>query len=192
MVINEFLPNPTGKDTEGEWIELFNNDLNAINLGGWQIKDASGKTFTFKNTALDSGRYLVVDYQTSKISINNSNEEIFLYNSKNELVDKAGFQGSAPSGKSLIRQGENRFVFTDEPTPGSSNVFASRKPADETPLISSKENFQQGALAAGESIELPASNLHFGNLIIGFFSALILAAVFMVVYQKINSLIDKK
>jgi hypothetical protein len=37
------LPNPAGKDTEGEWIEIYNEDEKTIDLLGWSI--ATGESF---------------------------------------------------------------------------------------------------------------------------------------------------
>lgn len=37
------LPNPAGKDTEGEWIEIYNEDGKTLNLIGWSI--ATGENF---------------------------------------------------------------------------------------------------------------------------------------------------
>jgi hypothetical protein len=122
VFINEFLPNPIGKDTEGEWVELFNNTQGTINLAGWQIKDASGKTFAFKNQQIGPSGYLVVNYKTTKIALNNNGETLFLYDQKGNLVDKAEYAGTAPEGKSLARQ-DKQFIFVAEPTPGKANIF---------------------------------------------------------------------
>ena len=123
MLISEFLPNPVGKDTEGEWFELFNDGSAQINLKGWVIKDASGKKFTFpKETPVEPGAYLKINYSESKISLNNNGEMLFLYDFSGNLIDKMEYQGKAPEGQSLIWQGDE-LVFTESPTPGQINVF---------------------------------------------------------------------
>ena len=99
MIIYEFLPNPVGKDADGEWIKLFNDVDTAVNLGGWQIKDASGKTFSFRPTVINSGEYLTLDYKITKISLNNNGETLFLYDASRLLVDKAEYIGSAARGQ---------------------------------------------------------------------------------------------
>ena len=38
--ISEFLPNPVGKDADGEWIELENTLENTVSLCGWEIDDS--------------------------------------------------------------------------------------------------------------------------------------------------------
>lgn len=182
VVINEFLPNPAGKDTEGEWIELFNNSQEAVNLNGWQIKDASGKTFFFKNK-IGPGEYLVFDYKTTKISLNNSAETLFLYDQKGALIDKAEFAGTAPEGKSLARQNK-QFIFTNEPTPGKANVFKNS--------AASPEGTSQNQLAAITADNISRSPIKdqphpdFSHLIIGVILALSLAFLFTIIFKKLN------
>lgn len=99
MVISEFLPNPVGKDTDAEWIKLFNNEEKEVNLSGWQLKDTSGKTYIFGNKKIDAGQYLILDYKTTKISLNNNGETLFLFDRSGNLIDKAEYVGAAAEGK---------------------------------------------------------------------------------------------
>ena len=184
MIINEFLPNPVGKDTDGEFIELFNDSQNEINLTGWQLKDASGKSFVLKNQKLGPAEYLVFDYKTTKISLNNGDETLFLYDQKGVLVDKAGFTGNALEGKSVIRK-NNKFVFTDKPTPGKTNVFENAALSESA---ASKNNLVAN-IANAPINNLPINNkasTHFTNLLIGLSLALILAFLSVIILKKLN------
>jgi hypothetical protein len=186
MIISEFLPNPIGKDAEGEWIELFNDSENAVNLNGWQIKDASGKTFFFKNK-IDPGEYLVFDYKTTKISLNNNTETLFLYDPKGNLIDKAEFVGAAPEGKSLIRQ-NSQFIFTDEPTPGAANKLSRQGEAKMTPnQFPQNESIIPNTFTEAQNNQLN-KNINLTNLFIGLFLALVLAFVFTFIVKKLNLL----
>jgi len=175
MLINEFLPNPIGKDTEEEWIELFNNSQEAVDLSGWQIKDASDKAFFLKNK-IGPGQYFVLDYKTTKISLNNNAETLFLYDQKGNLIDKAEFSGAAPEGKSLIRQ-NSQFIFTDEPTPGKANRI--NFIATQKENLVSQDTFTK--VSAGPS-----------NLFIGLCLALVLAFVFVFIIKKLNLLSESE
>lgn len=99
MIIQEFLPNPIGKDTEGEWIKLFNDSKEGVNLGQWHLKDASGKAFYFGDINIKPGEYLSLDYRTTKISLNNSDETLFLFDKNNNLIDQLGFSGAINEGE---------------------------------------------------------------------------------------------
>lgn len=175
MIISEFLPNPIGKDTDGEWIKLFNDAVVTVNLDGWQIKDASGKTFSFKQTAINPGEYLTLDYKTTKISLNNNGETLFLYNASGNLVDKAEYAGSAVEGKNLIRQNNGQFVFVGQTTKEKIDAVITQN------------------VAAVQNIENPHGSLigtgfNYTNLFIGFFLALAVSFVFVFISKKIDLL----
>jgi len=174
MIISEFLPNPVGKDTDGEFIELFNDGLKPANLSGWKIKDASGKIFTFGNQTLGAGQYLALSYKTTKITLNNDAETLYLYDASGKLVDKAAFSGTAPEGKSFVRE-NNQFVLTSKPTPGKVNIL-------DTPTSS---------LASAEVLQNSSAvninpSINFNNLWIGFSIALILAGAAIFILKEFN------
>lgn len=181
MLISEFLPNPVGKDTDGEFIELFNDGLKSINLSGWKIKDASGKTFTFKNQILGSGRYLTLPYQTTKITLNNDAETLYLYDTKGVLIDKASFSGTAPEGKSFIHPAiggggqNNQFVLSSKPTPGKPNIF-------ESPTSSAVA----AEIVPNNSATIINASINSTGLLIGFFIALVLAGLSVFILKKLD------
>lgn len=172
MIISEILPNPIGKDPAGEWIKLFNDSSETVDLAGWQIKDASGKTFVFKNQNIAASEHLTLDYKATKISLNNNGETLFLRNQKGELVDKAEFVGTAPEGKIAKRQGDF-FVFDDE-----------RSPSKEGQKSVSQEigSFNE------KSYPITLNKKAFGLdiLTIAIFVAAALAFIFVIVFRKIE------
>jgi len=98
MVIKEFLPNPDGKDTLGEYILLLNDSDELINLNGWKIKDKSGKIFNLSGYNLGPAEKLKLPYSRTKITLNNDGEELELIGPKGEIIHKLGFSGQAKSG----------------------------------------------------------------------------------------------
>jgi len=189
MIISEFLPNPVGKDTDAEFIELFNDSGKGINLIGWRIKDASGKVFVFKNQKITAGEYLALNYKTTKITLNNDAETIFLYDPSGNLVDKVGFSGAAPAGKSFacpvrnavsngVRQ-NNLCVLTSKPTPGKVNILE----IPTSSLASAEVLTNSSAININPSISL-------NGLWIGFFIALILAGLSVFILREFGSASD--
>ena len=175
MVINEFLPNPVGKDADGEWIELFNNNA-AANIDGWQIKDASGRIFYLKGV-IEPNEYLVLDYKTTKISLNNDGETLFLYDQNGRLIDKAEYSGKVPEGKSLVRQGD-KFIFTGQPTPGKEN----------NPFFNAEgKNFSENTINPNAAIIYDSGGLTGPNFILlGLGIALLLAFASVLIIKKLN------
>lgn len=87
MLIQEFLPNPIGKDTDGEYILLFNDSASAVSLDGWSLKDASGKVFKLSGK-LAANQPIKLDYATTKISLNNTEETIYLIDPAGKEIDQ--------------------------------------------------------------------------------------------------------
>jgi hypothetical protein len=97
VIIKEFLPNPEGKDTLGEYIILKNEGETSINLFGWKLKDKSGKTFRL-NGILDSNQELKLPYSETKITLNNNGEVLELIDKNGTIADELSYIGQAKSG----------------------------------------------------------------------------------------------
>ncbi|RIK74331.1 MAG: hypothetical protein DCC68_23335, partial [Planctomycetota bacterium] len=67
LVISEFMAANNGSfdDEDGQhsdWIEIYNADATAVNLGDWRLTDDDGdlEKWGFPDTAIQPGEYLVV------------------------------------------------------------------------------------------------------------------------------------
>src|SRR5208282_1622197 len=58
LVINELMYDPISGNDDDQYLELYNQGTNTINLAGWQL--TSGVTFTFPSVTLAPDGYLVV------------------------------------------------------------------------------------------------------------------------------------
>ncbi|MGA2246396.1 MAG: lamin tail domain-containing protein [Verrucomicrobiota bacterium] len=58
IVINELMYDPISGNDDGQYIELYNQGTNTVNLAGWQL--SSAVTFTFPSVNLAPNGYLVV------------------------------------------------------------------------------------------------------------------------------------
>jgi hypothetical protein len=101
MIISEILPNPIGQDSLGEFVQLYNNGSEPVNLNGYYLENSAGKKF-FLSGWIGKSEYLVFKKPNLKINIKNQDEKISLYNNNGQLVDSLKFYGSAPEGKILI------------------------------------------------------------------------------------------
>ena len=66
VVINELLYDPVGTDTGYEWIELYNNGTEDINLEGSEVQVAGpsfNTVFTFPHYILRAGRFVLIGEQ---------------------------------------------------------------------------------------------------------------------------------
>ena len=133
LFISEILPNPVGIDTELEFIELYNASEDSVSLDIFYIEDTSGKKFFLSNLEnsqkiLAGNSYFALPYSQTKITINNSNEAIFLKNSGinadtlGHIISEVKFSGSAREGESLAKF-EEGYVWTTSPTKGLKNIL---------------------------------------------------------------------
>ncbi len=124
VYINEWLPNPTGSDADGEWIELFNSGNASQDISGWKLTSGAKGKFIFPKTTIEGGEYLVVYRKISKLTLRNTDETVSLYDRSGNLVDSSSYVGTAPEGKSFSRTGSEdpvrSFLFA-APTPGAAN-----------------------------------------------------------------------
>jgi len=75
--ITEIYANPTGSDTAGEYIEIYNDSDTDANLTGWTFSDssASGSYTLPENTIIEGGAYMVFFRSAFSFALNNSGEE---------------------------------------------------------------------------------------------------------------------
>ncbi len=59
VVINEVLANPIGAEPAQEWIELYNDGAEPVNLRGWTLSDGTGES-VLPDATLGPGRYALM------------------------------------------------------------------------------------------------------------------------------------
>ena len=113
IVINEINYNPASSydqgDTQYEFVELFNNSPDDVNLVGWNFS-STNIDFTFDDVSLGSNEYLVLartaetypgSIEHGGTSLLNNGETLTLTDNYNQLVDLVtysdGFQGDDDS-----------------------------------------------------------------------------------------------
>ena len=123
IVINEINYNSADDFDTGDWIELYNNDLNDIDLSGWLFRD-NDKTHIFKipdGTILKRGEYLVIcnDKNSFKnlfpnvtnyigdfdFGLSGSGDEVRIYDSTGLLIDSVAYGVTAPWSEAADGQG---------------------------------------------------------------------------------------
>ncbi|OGZ32088.1 MAG: hypothetical protein A2V69_01315 [Candidatus Portnoybacteria bacterium RBG_13_40_8] len=122
ITINEFLPNPSGKDEEEEWIEIYNDSDSIVDISNWRLDDeASGsEPFIFpKNTLIAPKSYIVFTRQITEIALNNDKDSVRLLLPEGAVFQEINYE-KPPQGESSAKTGEG-FVW-NIPTPGTTNI----------------------------------------------------------------------
>lgn len=139
VLINEFVSSPwTG---ENEWIELYNISGVELALDNWEITDGSG-TATPLSGGFEEDNYYFFVVKKPKGALNNSGDEIILYDNWHNIIDKIAYgnygdqpdnNAPAPSkGEStaLKVDGQRKpldkdsFIVSALPTPGEQNIIS--------------------------------------------------------------------
>ena len=126
IVVSEIYPNPFGRDNrEGnyEWIELYNNSDEDVNLKGWQIDDIlkkGSKAHIIKEDKMIKARsFAVFENVQTKIMLNNSGDEVNVLWPDGEVVDSVRYE-KANEGVSY-NWTPNSWMWSSEITPGKNN-----------------------------------------------------------------------
>ena len=142
ICVNEVIPNPMGNDSrnwpDGEWIELFNNGSNDVNLSGWGMALDSGDytnnlldfaidfdTNDEQDWILEPNEYLLLGLNTSdNFVLRNNADELSIKRPNGSIAHTAEWL-SAPSGSSLVAPSQssinNYWVRPPYMTPGWEN-----------------------------------------------------------------------
>jgi len=125
IFISEFLPNPSGSDDEGEFIEIFSQNDTLVNLGGWQIDDADGGSKPYiipANTIIKPGQYLAFFRPETKIALNNSDEAVRLFAPDGTMIDYTDYETSK-EGVSFVLDEQFNWQLSQTPTPNEINIL---------------------------------------------------------------------
>jgi len=123
IFISEFLPNPQGSD-ENEFIEIFSNHYEPINLIGWQLDDQDGgsKPYIIPDLIIKPGEYKVFMRTETKIALNNNSDEVRLFSPSGILVDLTEYEESK-EGQSFVLDEQFIWQQSNTPTPGEINTL---------------------------------------------------------------------
>ncbi len=116
ILINEISWMGTIRSASDEWIELFNATDMPINLSGWTLKSSDGKLLINLKNQLSSGSFYILERTDDNTipaisadviysgSLNNSGLDIALYDSTQNVIDRANFSSQWPAGDNATKQ----------------------------------------------------------------------------------------
>lgn len=129
LVVSEIMPDPVSplSDTNDEWIEIYNETNEPVNLGGCVLADTykSGSTKEYKivGEALAPGGFMVFYSKDTKISLNNTDgDSVRMLSSDKRIVFETQNYGKAQPGQSWAYDGD-KWAWTVAPTAGALNTI---------------------------------------------------------------------
>jgi len=145
VVINEFLPNPVGSDSAGEFVELKNTGDEEVDLEGWQIDDEEGGSTPYtigEGVVLAAGQIKSFGRTETGIALNNNGDKVRLLDPAGEVRSSYSYD-SATEGWAYARDDDGSLVETTTPTPGEENVIT----------VAEEEEEEEGSGVGGEDKE---------------------------------------
>jgi len=144
IFITEIFPNPAGAD-DSEWIELYNPNLLSVILNNWVIDDEDGgsKPYTIKERVIGPESYTVLGKEETKLTLNNTSDEVRLFNAENRLVDSVLYD-DVVEAQSYAKSDDNFWRWSEVITPGEPHTATAPEPYGFTALPIT--NYQQPML----------------------------------------------
>jgi competence protein ComEC len=179
ILINEVELNPAGTDTGTEKVELYNPSNTSIDVSGWTISSAAGRTATVvinEGTTITSKGYLIVG-RDSQQWLDNTGEGIDLRNELGILIDSVGPFSDQDNDESTWQRspdGQDNWAFSTSNTLGSAN-FGSLVIDSESPSLNTSERpipRPEPSPSANSSVEItpeiqPSQNLTMSFIDVG-------------------------
>ncbi len=133
IVLSEILPSPASGDEE--YIELYNNGKQTVDVAGWKLKDASGKIYALDpddvgKTTIKPDHYLVILYSASHIYLNNSGDSVTLLQANDKQRSSASYT-DATTGAAWARI-KGTWQWTATATKGKTNLATTLDSEDST------------------------------------------------------------
>ncbi len=134
ITINELLANPVGSDSGNEFIELYNPNPSAVSLEVYQLRvgvDAP-KLYPFpQGSEVPSNGYVAFSDVDIGFTLVNTSGQVAIVTTDGQLVDESPAYSNAGDGQAWAVVG-GAWQYTDQPTPGSSNLPSAFVFDDET------------------------------------------------------------
>jgi hypothetical protein len=167
----------TSPDDPSDWIELYNNGEEAVNLGGWSLSDDLMEPLKWSfpvGTTISAGEYLVVladdpdnpveggDFLHTNFKLASGGEYVGLYNSGGNPVSEISpkYPRQFPNYSfGLTADGQWRYFQT--PSPGQSNLGNEFVGKADAPDFSQKGGFYDDALVVTLSSMTPEVTIRY-------------------------------
>ncbi|MFA7301221.1 MAG: lamin tail domain-containing protein [Candidatus Shapirobacteria bacterium] len=109
IFLTEFSPNPVAPQME--WVELYNNSQDSVDIGGFSIRDSTTSNKQILSGAIPPQSYFTFSFDRS--FLNNTTADIIrLFDQDNNLIDSQSSK-NIPSGLSFSRQADGTWCPSD-------------------------------------------------------------------------------
>ncbi len=95
LVIKSLLPDPVGDDRQLEEVTLQNKGTSPIPMGNWYLQDKSARVWSLATMGtINPNQSATIRRNGMPMSLDNSGDEIYLYDPSHHLIDQFRYSGS--------------------------------------------------------------------------------------------------
>ncbi len=114
--INEIEANPEGGTSNVEWVEIYNEGSESVDISGWSLYDglaSEKKRFTFlPDTIIAPKDFFIVEF--SRAVLNNGGEYLILYDEDQNEIDRTEKVTDSSPGTETWQYCDGDWVFSEE------------------------------------------------------------------------------
>ncbi|MBI4022006.1 MAG: lamin tail domain-containing protein [Candidatus Andersenbacteria bacterium] len=159
LVINEFLPNPVGSDSTGEFIEIKNTGSDSVDVSGWRLDDEDGGSTPFTipdGVSVAAGAVRSWLRSDTKLALNNDGDTVRLLDPAGVVKSSFSYADTVPEGQSYNRTAAGEWRLSTTVTAGAENVITAPAEDDEDEAEAEEEEesivSDKAGRVAGESV----------------------------------------
>ena len=154
--LSELLPDPVGRDTDGEFIELENYGSAAAGLGGCRLSIPGKRDHELPEMTLGAHEIYYFLYSETGLALTNGGATLQL-SCGEQTLSNASYAGPAEEGSAYAIDESGVWRWTPEPTPGRSNSFPATTLPEEQTTISEPEAAAVEAITAEDQEATPTA-----------------------------------
>lgn len=166
IILSEILARP--RDSDEEFIELYNKGDGDVDITNWSLQDGAGKKFTVTTesvgaTTIKGKSFLVVAQSVSKLYLNNDGDSVTLFASDGTQHDSTTFP-SSEEGQSWAFL-NSQWQWTTSVTKGTANKLTT--PEDDTKKAEEGKTTASGETSSSEKKETKetSNDIHLSELL---------------------------
>ncbi len=128
LIVSELMPDPVSPltDTNDEWIEIYNESGEPVNISGCILADTqkagSNHEYKISGSTLASGGFMVFYSKNTKISLNNDGDTVRVLSPDKKVIFESQNYVKAQAGQSWAYDG-SKWSWTVATTAGALNVI---------------------------------------------------------------------
>jgi hypothetical protein len=167
LKINEVVSAHTAKSGDPDWVEIYNESSDSMNLKGYYLSDTKSnlKKWPVQDMAVKAGGYGVIEkYKTeggtAAISISISGETLYLSNPDGQVIDEYETGVLRPGNSSGLLADGKKMIF-DTPTKGDKNSSGTVQGYCSEPVFSVPGGHQKGTVTLTITTATDGAAIHY-------------------------------